>query len=296
MTYWLYRLLQIIANSCPLKCNYALAEILGYLNYLFKLNHRANVLANLRYILPPETSLKVRKEKVRAVFVNFNKYLFEFFSIKILDREQTKNIMAPQMAALFSELNRKKQPFIIVSAHFGNWEIAANVLDSLGFVNNLIYQPHKDKRINDFFINNRDYRNTKLVPLGMGLKNAFKSLKKGEMLTMVGDWGLGDDAGIEVLFFGQKTLFPRGPAKIAVKTKVPIFPSMSVREGPNKFYIGYEEPISWDRQAPEEEQIKSITQSFASILEKQVRSHPEQWLIFRRIWPEQKDNDLGVCQ
>jgi len=47
----------------------------------------------------------------------------------------------------------------------------------------------------------------------------------------------------------------------------------------------------WDRQAPEEVQIKSITQLFASTLEKQVRLHPEQWLIFRRIWPEDEDND-----
>lgn len=290
MMYRIYRLLQILANSCPPRCNYALAVVFGYLAFLFNHNHRANVLANLRFILPPETSLAARKEKARNVFINFYKYLFEFFSIKPLDREEVKNIMAPKMVELFFEFNRKGQPFIIVSAHLGNWEIAAIVLDSLGFTNNLIYQPHEDKRINDIFVSNRRYRTTKLVPLGIGLKNAFKGLENGEILTMAGDWGIGDDTGIEVLFFGQKTRFPCGPAKIAVITKVPIIPGFSVREGINKFFMDCDEPILWDRRAPEEEQIKSITQSFASILEKQVRSHPEQWLIFRRIWPKQKDN------
>lgn len=284
MMYWIYRLLQILANSCPPSCNYVLAGILGYLTYLFNRTHRDNVLANLRYILPPETSLAARKEKARKVFINFYNYLFEFFSIKTLDREQANKIMAPKTVALFSELNRQKQPFIIVSAHFGNWEIAAIVLDSLGFTNNLIYQPHEDKRINDIFVSNRRYHTTKLVPLGIGLKNAFKGLKNGEILTMVGDWGVGDGTGIEVLFFGQKTHFPCGPAEIAVKTKVPVIPGFSIREGINKFFIGCDEPIVWDRQAPEEQQIKSITQSFASILEKQVRAYPEQWLIFKRIW------------
>lgn len=285
MMYWIYRLLQILANGCSPGCNYALAGLLGSLTYLFNHSHRANVLANLRYILPPETSQAARKEKARNVFVNFYKYLFEFFSIKALDREQAKNIMAPKTVDLFSEFNRKGQPFIIVSAHFGNWEIAAIVLDSLGFTNNLIYQPHKDKRINDLFVHNRSYHTTKLVPLGIGLKNAFKGLKNGEILTMVGDWGLGDDTGIEVLFFGQKTRFPCGPAEIAVKTKIPIIPGFSVREGNNKFFIGCDEPIVWDRHAPEEQQIKVITQTFASILERHVRQNPEQWLIFKRIWP-----------
>ncbi len=284
MMYWVYRLLQFLAHTCPPRCNYALAGILGYLTYLFNRGHRANVLANLRYILPPETSLAARKEKARNVFVNFYKYLFEFFSIRALNQEQAKNIMAPKTVDLFSELNRQKQPFIIVSAHFGNWEIAAIVLDSLGFTNNLIYQPHENKRINDLFVNNRNYHSTKLVPLGIGLKNAFKGLKNAEILTLVGDWGLGGDTGIEVLFFGQKTLFPSGPAEIAVKTKVPIIPGFSVREGINKFHISCDEPIMWDHNAPEEQQIKIITQTFASMLERQVQQHPEQWLIFKRIW------------
>lgn len=284
MMYWIYRLLQFLAHHCPPRCNYALAGILGYFTYLFNRNHQTNVLANLRYILPPETSLAARKEKARNVFVNFYKYLFEFFSIRALNQEQAKNIMAPKTVELFSELNRQKQPFIIVSAHFGNWEIAAIVLDSLGFTNNLIYQPHENKRINDLFVYNRNYHNTKLVPLGIGLKNAFKGLKNAEILTMVGDWGLGEDTGVEVLFFGQKTRFPGGPAEIAVKMKVPIIPGFSIREGINKFHISCDEPIEWDRQAPEEEQIRVITQTFAAILEKQVRLYPEQWLIFKKIW------------
>ena len=282
--YWIYRLLGLLATHCPPGCIRGLSRILGYCAYLFSRQQRTNVLANLEYILPPGTSVSARKEKARAVFLNFYTYLFEFFSLKSLDREQAKTLLAPKTVELFNRFSRDKQPFIIVSAHLGNWEIAAFALDALGFVNNLIYQPHADKRINDLFINSRGYRHTKLVSLGMGLKNAFKGLKKGEILTMVGDWGLGS-AGIEVMFFGRLTRFPCGPAEIAVKTRVPIVPGFTIREGHNKFAMGCEEPLVWDKQAAEEEQIKSITQSFAAALEQQVRAHPEQWLIFKRIWP-----------
>jgi Kdo2-lipid IVA lauroyltransferase/acyltransferase len=285
--YWIYLILRFLARRCQSWCLNILGRILGYGTYLFNWQHRANVLNNLLYILPPGTSESVRKEKARSVFVSFYTYLFEFFSINNLNREQAKTLMSPKTVETFERFSRNKQPFIIVSAHLGNWEIAAFVLDSLGFVNNLIYLPHEDKRINDLFINNRDCRSTKLVTLGMGLKNAFKGLKKGEILTTVGDWGVGDSTGIEVLFFGRLTRFPCGPAEIAVKTRVPLMIGFAIREGFNRFSIGCEEPLSWDRQATEEEQIKSITQSFASTLEKQVRSHPEQWLIFKRIWPEQ---------
>jgi len=287
MMYWIYLLLRHLATHCPAGCTRGLSRILGYCAYLFSRQQRENVLANLKHILPPGTSERDRKQKARSVFINFYLYLFEFFSIKSIDLDQAKTLMAPNTVEMFNRFSRDRQPFIIVSGHLGNWEIAAFALDALGFVNNLVYLPHTDKRTNDLFINSRSYRQTRLVSLGMGLKNAFKGLKKGEILTMVGDWGVGESTGIEVLFFGRLTRFPCGPAEIAVKTKVSILPGFSVREGNNKFFIGCEEPLAWDKQASEEEQIKSITQSYAAILEKQVRSHPEQWLIFTRIWPEQ---------
>ncbi len=288
MMYWIYLFLRFLARHCPPGCTRGLGRILGYCAYLFSRQQRENVLANLKPILPPGISERDRVQKARAVFINFYLYLFEFFSINSIDLDQAKTLMAPNTVEMFNRFSRDRQPFIIVSAHLGNWEIAAFALDALGFVNNLIYQPHIDKRINDLFINSRSYRQTRLVSLGMGLKSAFKGLKKGEILTMAGDWGVGGDSnGIEVLFFGRLTRFPCGPAEIAVKTQVSILPSFCVREGNNKFSIGCAEPLSWDKQASEDEQIKSITQSYAAILEKQVRSHPEQWLIFTRIWPEQ---------
>ncbi|MDD5492354.1 MAG: lysophospholipid acyltransferase family protein [bacterium] len=285
MMYRIYCLLRSFARKCPPECLRVLGMILGYGTYLFNRQQRINVLANLQYILPPKTSLRARKGTARAVFTSFYTYLFEFFSIKALNHDQVGKLMSTGTVELLTRLSKDKQPCILVSAHLGNWEIAAMALDSLGFVNNLIYLPHEDKRTNDLFINNRDYRSTKLVSLGLGLKNAFKGLKKGEILTMVGDWGIGDNNGIEVRFFGRLTKFPCGPAEIAVKTRVPIIPGFAVREGPGKFSIGCAEPITWDRQTTEEEQIKSITQSFASVLEDQVRAHPEQWLIFKQIWP-----------
>ncbi|MDD5259540.1 MAG: lysophospholipid acyltransferase family protein [bacterium] len=284
MMYWIYLLLSFLARHCPPGCLSGLSRVLGYGTYLFNRQQRTNVLANLEHILPPGTSVSARKEKARAVFINFYTYLFEFFALKSLDRDQAKTLMAPDTVDLFNRFARDKQPFIIVSAHLGNWEVAAFVMDALGCINNLIYQPHADKRINALFINNRNYRQTRLVALGMGLKNAFKGLKNGEILTMVGDWGIGDSTGIEVLFFGRLTRFPCGPAEIAVKTGVPIVPGFTIRQGKNKFAMGCTEPLVWDKQASADEQIKSITQSFAATLEKQVCSYPEQWLIFKRIW------------
>jgi len=282
--YWIYLLLRFLARHCPPGCISGLCRILGYCTYRLNRQQRTNVLANLEYILPPGTGISIRKEKACAVFINFYIYLFEFFSLKSLDRDQAKKLLDPNTVDLFSRFSGDKQPFIIVSAHLGNWEVAAFALDALGFVNNLIYQPHADKRIDALFINNRDYRHTRLVSLGMGLKNAFKGLKNGEILTMVGDWGIGDSTGIEVLFFGRLTRFPCGPAEIAVKTGVPILPGFTIRQGRNKFAMGCTEPLNWDKQASADEQIKSITQSFAAMLEKQVCSYPEQWLIFKRIW------------
>ena len=149
---------------------------------------------------------------------------------------------------------------------------------------NLIIQPHQDSKLNELFINCRKCGHTKLITLGMDIRKAFKAVKNGEILVTVGDWGIGDDSGLEVLFFGQSARFPTGPAILAIKTGAPLIPGFTLRNAAGNFTVHIEQPINYNRQAPEAGQVAEITQKFAACLEKYVKQYPEQWLIFKPVW------------
>jgi lauroyl/myristoyl acyltransferase len=284
MMYWIYRLLCSCANSFPAAVNHRLAGILGMGTYLFNRASRKNVRSNLEKILPAGTATREIRNRTRQVFVNFYLYLFEYFSYRDSDHEKVKQSITAEGRENFDSPARKNLPFITVSAHLGNWETGAVFMDSNYQRVNLIIQPHDNLKLNQLFISCRKCCNTKLITLGMDIRNAFKALKNGEILVMVGDWGIGDDSGLEVLFFGRKTRFPTGPAILAVKTGAPLIPGFTLRGKAGNFVIHIEQPISYNRQSPEAEQVAEITQKFASCLEKYVRQYPEQWMIFKSIW------------
>ncbi len=263
---------------------YAAARFLGLLTWAINTSDRRAVNANLSVIIPGDHDAGKRKRITRQVFANFYFYLFEFLHSQKHELVRENQNFFVSGKEIFTGLFERKQPFIVVSAHLGNWEIAAEYMDQFGYPINLIIQPHTDQRINDLFINCRRCRHTKLIPLGIGLRNAFKALKKGENLTTVGDWGIGEGEGVEVRFFGQITRFPSGPAVLAVKTKTPLVPGFTIREGSGYFHTYIEPPLTADSSQNEEGQIKELTQNYAAILEKYVNLYPDQWCIFKRVW------------
>lgn len=284
MMYWLYRTLKWSSHIFPLKVNYRLAKMLGCLSCALNQQQQKNVLANLSGILPAGTPSKERKRVARQIFINFFKYLFDFFSSSNIDSVKLSSLTSFPKLKIFESYHQRKQAFIIISAHLGNWEIAAAIMDSLGYDNNIIYQPLKNHRLNALFMSSRNFRYAKLIPLGIGLRKAFKSLEDGQPLSMVGDWGIGKEEGIEVEFFSKKTRFPTGPANLAIKTKVDLLPGFTIRDSPNHFTVFLEPPITYDQSGSDEEKCREITQKFANVLEKYVKLYPDQWLIFNPLW------------
>lgn len=281
---WLY---SFCARLFPLKFNYFLAALLGKGIYYFDFHGRKAVLDNLRRILPAETPVKKRKVQARNIYINFQKYLFEYFALKKYSAEQlAKKLITFSNTAVIDNLLKERKSFIFASSHLGNWELAGKYAPVFGGRVNIIYRPFRDERLNTFFSRYNHNAGLTYIPLGMSLRKAFKALKQGEIVALLGDWGIGGAEGIEVRFFGEKTRFPLGPATLAVKAHVPLVPGFMMRTHNNQFEGFLEEPIYQTADTLPEQQIQEMTQRYATILEKYVRQYPDQWLIFTQVWTQ----------
>jgi hypothetical protein len=116
-----------------------------------------------------------------------------------------------------------------------------------------------------------------------GYRDLFLALNRNEIVVLLVDGNL-YSGGVEVEFFGRKTLMPRGPAVLSMKTGAPIVPAHIVRRGRFKFSIDIMAPV----RAPQGEKdsiAEELTEQVVSIQEKDVAEHVEQWCIFRNVWP-----------
>jgi len=287
MLYLLYRIGIFISLALPPKISYWLADILGSLYYLLAKRDRRIVANNIKVILNQAgNSPKVRRVS-RLVFVNFARYLVEFFRASKIDLKYIeKNITIEGRENLDKALSLSRG-VLLLSAHLGNWELGAMVLSMLGYKVNMIAWTHKNRLINDFFLQQRQSKGLGVIPLGTGIRKVFSALKNNESVALLGDIDYTrPQAGIAVKLFGRDTVIPKGPAAFSLKTACPIVPLFMLRERGNKFRYVLEEPIIYKATKNREYDLIRLTEKVARAIESYIGLHPGQWFMLTSRWQE----------
>ncbi len=291
LEYILYLCARFLAVSFPTPLKYWIGLRVSDMYFLFHRKNRRAVLSNFAQI-PLEKS----KHKVaRAMFHNFSKSLADFLFISQLNKNNWENWVRTANEQNFDEAYKQKKGIIALTAHIGNWELGGVVLSLMGYPISAIVLPQKNRGVNDIFLKQRLEKGLKSIFLGQNFREGVRRLKSGEVLAIVGDRNIGfsksigdktsnKTTGVEVIFFGRKTYFPKGPAILAYWTEALILPGFTIRDNDNKYTLHFERPIQIERCEDKEEFIRINTQKIAAVIEKYVRCYPEQWCVFEEVW------------
>jgi len=106
------------------------------------------------------------------------------------------------------------------------------------------------------------------------------------MIASVIDMGIQEGGGVEVDFFGHPTPFPAGPAKLARWSGAPLVFGLARRTADGRFVVQVAPPVMPERSPDRQRDIQAITQRLVDILAGFVRRYPEQWYMFRDMWPQ----------
>ncbi|MBL7069415.1 MAG: lysophospholipid acyltransferase family protein [Candidatus Omnitrophica bacterium] len=289
--YILYRIAQFLVITLPLKIAYRLGTSIADLQFLISKKDRALLINNLKSAC--NKSEEESRHSARAILRNFAKYLVEFLRFARMGRDYIqKNVKIEGLDNLKKALELKKGA-IVFSAHLGNWEWGAAILAQLGFPVNVIALAHKDRNVNNFFINQRAIKGVKNIPLGGSVRKSLKLLSKNEIIGILSDRDFSNNS-VPVNFFGKTALMPIGIGVLAIMSGSPLIPVFIVREKGNtyKYLIG--DPIEYTISGNKENDIKEIVQKSIKSTEKYIRLYPEQWFMFDDPWKSKKVNPCGV--
>lgn len=285
MLYFLYRIGVFISLALPLKITYRIAGIFGSLYYLLARRDRKIVTNNIKVILNRTGNTPEIRHASRMVFTNFARYLVEFFRAPKIDLKYIeKYIRIEGRENLDRTLNLGKG-VLLVSAHLGNWELGAMVLSMLGYQVNVVAWTHRNRLINDFFLQQRQGKGVKVIPLGTAIRKVFSALKNNEAVGFLGDIDYADpQTGIKVKLFGRDTIMPKGPAAFSLKAGSPIVPLFMLRERGNKFRFIFEEPIIYTATGNREDDLAGLTQTLSRTIESYIARNPGQWFMLIPRW------------
>jgi len=281
--YLLYRIGQFLALRLPLKLCYFLAVFISDLRYPFASQDRFWVKKNLKTIFPEKDDKEIRRIR-RQMFRNFAKYLVDFLRFPLLDKEYIKKNIRIENLDYFAQVQAKGKGVIALTAHIGNWELGGVVISLLGYPLWAVVLPHPHKKVNVFFDRQREAKSLKVIPLKKATRLCFKVLKEKQILGLVGDRNFSDH-GVVVDFFGRPTLFPKGPAELAIKTQAAIVPGFMIRNKDDSYTLKIEAPIEVNNPYSQEA-LKEIVNQYKNIFEAWIRQYPEQWFMFQKFWME----------
>ena len=285
MTYWFYRGVAFLVRLLPLPVAYWLGLRICDLFYFLNRRGRAAVRENLGIVFAHQgivPSNRLLDGCARKTFQYFGKYLADFIRYRKLTPEGIRERVSVQGAEHLEALRNTPRGAIVLTAHFGNWELGGAFIASMGIPLHAVVRPVPSpalERIFEFF---REQRGLHVIPLAKAGVGVAKALKRGETVALVGDRDFTGN-GRPWKFFGRETSLPRGAAWFAHRLGAPIVVGFVTRAPDDTFLLRLHPPID-PAQIPTEE---AIQEKIAAILEDAIARDPCQWFIFDPFWPRE---------
>lgn len=280
--YIVYRIVKWISMTFPKWFTYKIAVVTGDIFYLFRWRLRRILLKNLRHVFPEKEEGTI-KSYARLTFRNFGKYLADFFHFDKFDRETMEKEITIVGQENLNECLKKGKGVINVSAHLGNWELGAVIIALLGYKLNAVVLSHGSAKVNNLFVQQRENKGVRVLPLGNAGFRCIKALRRNELIALVGDRNI-NETGIRVLFFGEEVSLPRGAATLSLHTHAQIIPTFLIRTKDDKFCFIFDTPIPDIEAGDKEEKIKRVTEEVVRVIETYIRKYPGQWFAFYPLW------------
>lgn len=241
------------------------------------------VLKNLKIAFPHFNNKEILNIAFKS-YLSFSKTLVEILLLPSLSQSKISEIVTIKNLESLIDSYNKGKGLILISAHFGNWELAAistgiKMNYSLNVVIKYLRNPYVSKWMN----NNRTKFGNKIIPLGVSIRQVYAALKKGEIIAVVADQR-GPEQGMRVKFFERDTAVYNGPAALAVKSGAPMYCGFMIRQQDGNYIMDFELVDTTSVSNNEDENIQFITRRYLEKLESAIKNHPEQWLWMHNIW------------
>jgi predicted LPLAT superfamily acyltransferase len=208
----------------------------------------------------------------RALFVTRGKSLFQYQETGI---EHIRSAAAAGRGA------------ILLTAHLGNWEVAAGLLGEAGKKLAIVAYRGDHEKVARYMERAQGPR-PRVIEVGSDMLASLemlRALREGTVLALQGDRPL-DRHVVRVPFLGREAPFPVGPFLLAALSGSPLIATFSMQVGPAAYRFYAEPPLqlSFSPGSSRESQLQGWVENYVQQLEKAARENPYQWFNFYDFW------------
>ncbi|MDY7011584.1 MAG: lysophospholipid acyltransferase family protein, partial [Planctomycetota bacterium] len=284
------RLFDMFAHMFDVQTNYRTARWVGELLWRIDRKHRRIACEHLRLSFPDWHEARIERIARKSMYNMAYLALEVLFTPRLITPNRWRRHIRPKnIAESVRLLIRQETGMILLTGHFGNWEIAGYVMATLGFPTVSVARPLDNPYINDYLMGVRERTGQSILHKKGATSSASDILQQRGALAFIADQDAGR-RGLFVDFFGRPASTYRSIALLARQYDTPIAVGYGKRLSDKfEFEVGIKRVIHPSEWAGREDEITWITREFTRELEEIVRSAPEQYLWVHRRWKHRPD-------
>jgi KDO2-lipid IV(A) lauroyltransferase len=279
-----------VARCVPRWVGYGLARIIAGVIALWKPVIYWTVRANLCQILGSEVGGSELHEMARRVFFHAGQTYYDFFHVVSQPAEVlTQAVRLPEslIERLEAEM-REGRGVLLLGTHMSNFDLTGLALGASGLPIQMLSLANPKA---GFHILNRlratgDFEVTPITP--RSLRAAVQRLRGGGIVLTGIDRPVYQDREL-IEFFGRPAFLPVGSARLALMTGAMVLVGSCRYDSDEGYILEITGPIEMVRTGDRRQDVLANTRRLAAVVEKYVRAHPEQWMMFHPFWPESPD-------
>ncbi|MBA2448291.1 MAG: lysophospholipid acyltransferase family protein [Chloroflexi bacterium] len=283
LLYWTHLIGSALLRFVPHRVAYAVASLIGpVVGYCWP-GHYRQARQNMAHILGPTADRREVARRVRNVFRNYGKYVVDVLWLPRARFGELDRKLEIVGLDHIDEAMRRGRGLVLVMGHIGNWDWGGAVLAGKGYPVNALVETLRPARWNDRVQAIRARLGVNVIPVEHGVRETFQALRDNQIVGVLIDRPLTSE-GVPVRFFDALTRVPEGAARLALRTGAGVVAVGVVRHG--RRLVAHVSPLidvqpSGDRGRD----VQELTQRAMDWLEGVIRRYPDQWFMFRNMWP-----------
>jgi KDO2-lipid IV(A) lauroyltransferase len=294
--YTVFRALVCMIDALPMPVAVRLAECLTFFITRVlpaKLTRRYVARENIRIAFGDSLSTAEVEQMIDAMWLHLFRMVIEIVQlprklrlyncadvVDFLRRDETVRAMCAG------------RPIIMLSGHFGNWEMATSTTGVFGFPCGIVARDLDNPYLHDWFARFRRATGHRLISKKGGSGDMLGFLEARGQLAMLCDQDAGG-SGLFVDFFGKPASTFKSIALLALEYRAVICVSYARRLPDNfttnrwvKYELGTEEIID-TADFDGSDAVRELTERYTTALERAIRRAPEQYFWVHRRWKSQ---------
>ncbi len=294
MEFGLFRVFGLFTRLLPRRACLWTGQTLGGLVFRVDRKHRRLALANLEKALGREAGADERRRIAIDSFRHFGRVTADIFKWTHLRAARREALLKVEGEEHIRRALRIGRGVLVFSAHFGNWEVAAQALAKFGPLN-VVARPLDNPLIEARLAQFRNCLGAKVISKFQAAKLILQALRRNEIVAILIDQNVQRREAVFVDLFGFAAATTPSLASFSLRARSPLIPVFCHPAPHSSYLVRIGAPLFLEPDGDTDQDVLKITQASTKIIEAEIRRKPSLWFWFHNRWKTRPETETNAA-